>query len=239
MSPIQDSPQQGYTDYQRIVNYDSGILVNGGSGATNAYGTVAIDVSRYAYVSGTLSVTTNLAVVKHAWYADEALTVPVGNRTYAIDPATTPSQQFHIPNLGPWYQATVSGFGANLIGCSLKLFASNRPVPIEAIPTEPTLLLIGGDSVASNGENDYRGVGYYSGPAKVWAYSDGGVLVTAQVLDTAGGYQSFWQVNVGATANVTDTIVVPHGSWFVKVHNFGASATDIYLGIVPSPSGAA
>src|SRR5258708_14340380 len=94
----------GYRDWQRVVNCDGPVLLNlGAAELTGNFTSAAIDVSRFGYLAGRMNVGTNPVNVFISWFADQALTVQLGERLILLDPSIAEGY-VRIPNLGPWLQ---------------------------------------------------------------------------------------------------------------------------------------
>lgn len=237
MSPLVNSPLRGYADWQRIDNYDSGALFSESAAPHNgAWNTPAIDVSRYAYLGGYVSVAGVNVSATFRWYIDAALTTQVGERDIAYNSAVTGKQQFRIQNMGPFLQVAFTTItGASSV--TQTLFGTNRVHPLEFIPATGYIWSEVNHSVNTGGVLGVTPTAMYAGPANLFWFStvaNWGVQIFQLV--PFGTDALLWSVNTVA-GNQNYQIVCPLPSWYVLVANNTGGTNSYDLAITPSITG--
>lgn len=239
--PLISAPARGYTDYQRLGNFDSAPIFS--ASGTNLNGvdevTGILDVSRFAYLGGFDRVTNGRALVTLQWYADSAGAIPVGSRQYVLLNATLEignSMQYRVPNLGPFLKATwhqLSGTAFHFC----QLLGTNRFHPLEAIPVNVQPITLNG--IAQNpGSITYFPTDYVSGPVFFAIQSNvASVQFVPQTFDRTGNSQTLFAITPVAAAWTSFVLPIPLGAWQLTISVGGAAAT-IFAFATPSLSGA-
>ena len=240
MSPLVSTPNRGYSDYQRIDNYDTGVIIDESIPVQTApvLSSVA-DVSRYASLAGLATASVGLMSMEFDYYSDSALSDLVSTRKIQLVDQIQPGAQLHFLNLGPFLQVKFSSTaGANYSGGAL-LFATNRIHPLDIIPQLSELIDIqnagiGAGTIATTYPN-----AYYAGPAAVGAYCTvAGAILTLRTLSPLGTWDIFDQLPpLPANTWQRFTTVLPPSAWRAEFNNPGAAA-NYYTTVVPSTTGA-
>lgn len=239
MCPLIVAPNRGYADYQRVGNYDSGVLATLNFGPTNVGSqTQMIDVSRYAYLGGSLQCTLASVQVTILWYADVLGTVQVGERTFAVNANVSNPAQLRLPNLGPFCLVAFTAISGANYTVTGRVFGTNRVHPCELIPLFPQLLTISSRASAINQVDNFWLNGYFSGPMQIWAIS-GGLNLTYSLFYMApdGSTPFVWQAPL-QTVLTTAFVIAPPGPLLAQIVNNSGSAATYSLSITPSLSGA-
>lgn len=240
MSPLITAPARGYPDYQRIDNYDTGVIINEQTGVTSQQVSSNIeDVGRFACVAGSVQVATGPVLFQVAWYLDAAASILAGVRQFSLSEQITSNTLVHLVNMGPFVQVTAFPFGVTNYNLTALLFATNRVLPVEFMPERA--LLIDTEAVALNtgtNVNVYPGGGF-AGPAMV-GYNAGPVATTLQYqyLNDLNVWRFFRFENVVANTFTNETVVFPPGAWRINASNASGTNTTFNLKVTPSTTGA-
>lgn len=242
--PIQNAPNRGYAEWQRIANYDTAPIFISALFNTAPTQTMTIqDVSRFAYLGGRDLSQTQPSTVTLQWFSDVASSSLLGNRTFQLSPLIQDAAQYRLPNLGPFVTASWSTLtGANL-NHTVTLIGTNRSHPLEFIPTNPILLDDQGASLAANQTVTLYPQDYYAGPLAMYFAPSVASDLALEILNASNVWDTFWS-QPGATpvagGSILDTsTVTPAGAWRVQIINTTASAGTFSITLIPSMSGAA
>lgn len=240
MCPLVVAPNRGYADYQRVDNYDTGVLWNNPGVLSNA--TVVspvLDVSRFGYLGGTVAVAAGTqANVAVSWFADAGITVVLGQRTFALQNTGAAPAQIRFPNLGPYCRFTVTSATGAAFNFTATIIATNRLHPLEMIPTASSLFAASGKALAIGGTDTYFPASYCAGPVQLWI-DTGGVSVELTILGALSNANSYvlWR-NQSQTTLTTDIVIVPLGVWFAQVFNNAGAAVTYSIAATSSLTGA-
>lgn len=238
MSPLVNPPNRGYSDYQRVDNWDGPILDQQTMHTFNApEQSGVLDVSRYAYIGGSMTATTGTAYSFTAnWYADQAASEFVGSRIFVIQASMGHQMQFRLPSIGPWLSMIWTPVTANAIRTNV-IQATNRQHPLEIVPVTSILLTKQGVSIPATTTTRYFPTDYYSGPARVWVSGAGIVgFLGVEYLDTTNTWNPIDEMPLAAGDN-RGTITTPTGAWRIYVDNTTASAQTVDVVVTPSTTG--
>lgn len=236
--PLMSAPSRGYTDWQRVENWDSGVLFsNNGAAAITGDGTGLLDVSRYAYLSGFDEVTGGNVQATYAWFADAAGLVGCGGRTIMFEGQNSRQAQYRLPNLGPyvqigWQLATGASFNHTCV-----IMATNRAHPLEMIPGNSLLIYESNFNLPAGDTFLYPGT-MYTGPVQIWTHALGAsVILVLQMMLSNGTYDAMIQLP-GANGEQVFNWTAPQGAWRLRVANSGAAVPGVYLMATASLTGA-
>lgn len=238
MTPLVAAPNQGYPDWQRIVNWDSPTLwAVPNSPQVTGFQSPVLNVSRYGYLGGRLGLDAGTAYCTILWFSDAAGTLEVGQYTITLAQAVTNLAQFRIPNLGPYCQLQFTSLLAPNFTPRGLILATNRPHPLPLVPLNAWLIqtinqALGASLTATLAPSDY-----YAGPADVWFFGSQLDSVTFYSLSYAGNYQQFEFMATSTNANSSKQIMLPGGAWEVIVANANGLAGTFSLTVVPSLTG--
>lgn len=239
MSPLVSAPNRGYSDWQRVSNFDSGVLWSDASvGVSTQVQSPVLDMSRYAYLGGLIGVGNGAAVVTVTWYADVAATVQLGFRAFSLQFTKLSPAQIRIPNLGPFAQVVISSIGGPPFNNHATIIGTNRYHPLEFIPPNPYLIRQQASPIGAGASVTVTPQQYYSGPMMVWFEpGNAGMTATLENLQPDANVDLIAQI-IAASVNQTivTTWIAPPGSWFIQVNNPGG-ATTYYLTATPSLTG--
>ena len=238
MTPLVSPPARGYQPWQRIENYDSGALWSGNAQVINANLPIPqpLDVSRYAYLGGYVSLSAGVLYLVLNYYADAAATVGLGARFIVIDSAINAPVQIRIPNLGPF----VSG-GFVLIGASATvtwtIIGTNRAHPLEIIPAHPILIDQEGTNINAGATLTVYPGDYCAGPAHIRAVLSqaGGLYLDYETL--AGVWNVLTSAGLAAGGGFDENVILPPGAWRIRVQNTSGVAATLSLTVWPSLTG--
>lgn len=240
MSPLNAPPLRGYTDEQRVDNWDEGLIwsQNTTVGA-GPYTSTVQDVSRYAYLGGVIGVGSSDASVSIIWYEDQAATIVLASRKFVLSHLITNLAQPRLPNLGPFVQITVTSLvGANF-SLLAKLFGTNRVHPLEFIPINPVIMSQQSAAIGASATVITYPIDYYAGPAQLVLEANVSIQPIAQFLDLSGNWDSFWVVPpIAASVWTPYTLVIPPNAWRLEVANQTAGAGLFSAILTPPTTGA-
>ena len=235
---ISAPPARGYPDWQRIQNYDTGILYNLVPGLTSgSFTSPIIDVSRFEYMGGYLFELSSQCSVGLRWFIDRAGAIAVGAITLVLSANVTNGAQIRFPNLGPFLQVTVVPLAGLQYDPDVAIFATNRFHPLEFIPVNPVLVDQQNFPVAGNATAVFYPSDYYAGPVSTWCLFGQTGQLTFEYLTAGNNWDDFYQVILTANAEVTPQVVTPPGAWRCVLVNQSAVATGVYLAVVPPMTG--
>lgn len=231
---------RGYQDWQRVVSWDGPLVFSQNQVLhTGAFLTPVFETSRFAYLGGTASVIKNDTTFRATWYADQAATLQVGERSFVLNHQMLNRAQLHLPNLGPfcqleWVPAEV---GTQWEHFATRIFLTNRVYPLELIPI--TTVLLQHAFVFPAGENQVRlADSYYSGPARINTVAGGvvsnGTLVEGQTTPTT--FVEVDRVPVNTTTEKEQTINIPPGGWRLTVGTTAAVTVTVCVTATPTGS---
>lgn len=231
------SPQTGYPDWQRNVNFDSGLLWNVNTVLTNQPTTSpTLDVSKFAYLAGLILITNNPALVTITWYADSGRVTTLGQRQFILTNSIASSSQIRLVNLGPFCQVQISSISGTQYQASAQLFLSNRVHPLEFIPTQKLLINQQNVAIGANTTVQINPGDYYAGPARVFIFSALTQGWQLQVLSVNNTWDIVDSFNTTANVNAEFDTITPAGAWRMQIFNAGG-ASNYYLVVTPSMSG--
>lgn len=240
MSPLIGAPNRGYADYQRLENFDSGVLLRVATPIQNSqYTSAVLDMSRYAYLGGLMSCGTGgIGLVVITWWADAAATILLGERAFTMNNQMGNAAQLRLPNLGPFVIIQCNAIGAGTYQFNATVIGTNRVHPLEMIPL--TSLLLDWNQSFPVGTTSVFHTSYYAGPALVTAVlPSSGVGISLSHSDSAGTPQQYDQLNVVTGAAVQRFITsVPEGICWANVINLSGSPQNVALYVIPTPTGA-
>lgn len=231
----------GYSDWQRVVDWDSPTIysdsVEHTAGQTTASG--ALDVRRFHGISITLTPTIETQRVEIIWYQESALANIIGSRRFFTSPLMPSRCQCQLVNLGPIVQVKITCLGERWRS-NVLVTASNRQRPTEVIPTTEILHSILNGTIEATTTTTAYAQSYFSGPVSI-LYSDiaARVSFTIEVL-TEFEELSFRPIFVrqpGAESFSNETIVLPLGPIRTKIANANAVPTRITYVVIASTTG--
>jgi hypothetical protein len=241
MSPLAQPPIRGYADWQRVDNFDMGIIYNYAPGVINfTHLSPVLDVSRFAYLGGRVGCALGGMMVIVYWYADAGGTVQLADRIFPISSLVTNSAFIRLPNLGPFMAFQVQAIAGANYNPQVNLFATNRVHPLEFMPEGAVLVDQQAVAIGAGSTNTTYPQDYYSGPAGVMydpAYAAG--FIELQYLTGAGNWDILDIVS-GTTASTPAraTMVMPPGAWRFQINNSTGAASSYYLTVTGSTTGA-
>lgn len=240
MSPLVSAPARGYADYQRLENFDTGILLSAATPlSASSFSSPIIDVSRFAYLCGQVEcITANCAVALN-YFIDALGTVNAGNRNFILTAQGLPAGQIHITNLGPFVQFFVEALGAVPFQFNASIFASNRVELNEFVPQIATLIDLQ-NATEPAGATAFYPNAMFAGPMSVGINMPvAATIVSLEALNSGGTWDIIAQTTTGASGvPMIVPMIAPLGAWRILVSNPGAATVGMYLVATPSNTGA-
>lgn len=235
--PLAPSGSRGYPPWQRIQNYDSPVLWSSSPVlSTVTVTSPVIDVSRYAYLGGSLDSTHLAFWVDIQWFVDAAATVRVGRQQFLVD-VSTAACKLRLPNLGPFCVISCAPAPGPSFSAVINVFGTNRVHPLEFIPETPQLLTWEAQTIP-NGQSYVNIPDYYSGPVLIVSLANTTqITVTPQWFDSTRGAHNIDQWISGGGAITRVDTVLPDGFCAILLTNTGAAQTGS-LWVTASATGA-
>lgn len=238
MSPLVSAPQRGYQDWQRVENWDTGSLWSlAVTNVTANQVSPILDVSRSAYLGGTVSESLSQSRLVLQWFLDAAGTIPVASRSFTLSSTVSQQAQMRVPNLGPFVQLTTVSLTGAAYSPTVQVFGTNRFHPLEFIPGLPVVLSIVTGALAASATNTYVPSDYYAGPVSLNTSCANALTVSLQSLNFAAVWDPVAVWNTAAGANAQQNVIAPPGAWRVQVTNQAASATTVNVHATTSATG--
>lgn len=240
MSPVTGS--RGYEDYQRVSNWDAPILGEGTkTSLLENFPLEFKDVSRYAYLYLRIRPTSaeKGLLLLHLDYWNHPLGgLNCGERDIVLTPEIKVPIQIRVPNLGPFVTIRLTRIEAAGGTCDFQIAPTNRYVPIEVIPSAPTLINEIAKVVLKAGNIKVWPLSYFAGPA-VFYFSPAGekFSLLLRYVDKLGEFHTFSTLSPAAGSNTKENVVLPVGAWFAEVLNAGAADSQFDLSLIPSLTG--
>lgn len=239
MSPLFTQPNRGYADYQRVGNYDTGVLFQdlavhpGGSLLTPV-----IDVSRFAYLTGRVNTGTGQQNMAVSYYLDSAASIAVGGRQLTLDSRIGQLLVPHFQNQGPFMTIQWVQVGGGALSTNIVIAASNRPGTLESLPSQAWVVNQVNTPIGAGITVDTFANYYYSGPMQVavWA-SNANMALLLNAFDPFGAAVQL-DVFPIPVASVWQRLqmTAPSGAWKLGIQNSGA-AGNFYLNVTPTTTG--
>lgn len=233
-------PDIGYPDFQRVVNWDSPVLyADSVDNVTTYKQSGALDVSRYAYMGGFMSITAGYCLVTLEWFLDQSMTTITGQRQFTLDQNISEICQPKIAHMGPFLQVTFEAIASNPFSGSWSLFATNRSFPLEFVPVNSLLIDQQDISVGAGVNDTFYPDSYYVGPALVGVYSNQpSGAVQFEQLSTSGTWDFFDQSGI-ITSNTWTRIItiLPTGAWRTILENGATASASMFLVVTPTTTG--
>lgn len=239
MSPLVQPPARGYSDWQRVSNYDTGLLYNAQEINNAVSFTSPIeDVSRYAATGLFVNMVAGNAIITLSWFLDAGGTEQAGFRTFVTSSLMNNGLQARILNLGPFVTISGTPFGGNY-SIFLDAWGTNRQYPLEVVPSHPAILDVQGQNIGANSNAFVYPNDYYAGPVAFMVEMGTASSVFQTQFLTGTNTWDIIDIHEPATNAFTPyTVVVPPGAWRVEVFNQAAAATTFYLTGIASMTGA-
>lgn len=240
MSPLASPPSRGYADYQRVGNFDSGVIIAADSGVRNTpYITGLEDVSRYAYLGGFMQASSGQCEVIINWYFDAAGSIGPVSRTFQLYSGIGVSAQIRLPNLGPFVQIESISAGGGNYEFVAEIIATNRVHPLEFIPKNAILFDNQAQSLAV-GDNALYPSDYYAGPVIIhWNNPVAGCNLQLQVLTPTNVWDTYYEQSFAAVTLAEFQSITPPGAWRLVAHNgSGGVMNGQVIAVTPSTTGA-
>lgn len=239
MSPLFDTPNRGYADYQRIGNFDTGVLFS--DNAVHPSGTLitpTLNVSRFMTLVARMTVVGAPVVFTATWYADAAATISLGGRLIVLSPNMGGVAWMRLMNLGPFVILQWNTTAHVSFSCNVVVGASNRISPLEFIPVNPQIVDVQGAAIGAGATLTNFPLDYYDGPVRVFAI----ILGQAGRLDfyriNVTGGNDFFDQQAFPVGGIAFDTVWPAGAVRVDITNNGAAASTYILAVTPSMTGA-
>jgi len=231
MTPLVTAPARGYTDYQRLENWDSGVVwvLPCALGNATIFSPI-LDCSRFAYVGGHVYDANNQHIETYSWYSDKDATVTLGQRSFVVNSNVTTAAQLRLPNLGPFLQVRLAAIAAGLFQPCGALVFTNRPHPLEFVPSSPVLISRQVAALGAGATDTLYPSDYYAGPVSVWVQPSNAAFQFALKGADPAGTDVFFDFRPLPVGNSTFNLVTPPGLWYVQVTNGGA-AGSYYLSV--------
>lgn len=239
MSPLVSSPNRGYADYQRTVNYDTDLLFQySGAGDALTHTSPTIDVSRFAYLCGSATQATNVSLMTFNWSTEFSPFVPDVVNEFTVTPLIFNPMQFRVPALAAFVQVVISPIAALTYQNNYTVWASNRITPYQFVPSGQTVIDQQNSAIGAGATVTLYPTDYWAGPTTVWWISPpANGFLGFQSVSQSNTWDQFWGVSTtNAGAYFQFQVTMPAGAWRAQVVTTGAAGT-YYLAVVPSLTG--
>lgn len=239
MSPLVSLPARGYPDWQRIDNYDTGVLAALTLAGVGPVTSGVLDVSRFACLSAVCTPAVGSDVVFSAqWWADVAATIPMGSRNIVFGSGINHAATFIIPNLGPFVTTSLLGAGGVAANGSCDVIATNRQHTNETISASPLPISRQPILVGAGAAVDVFPLDYCSGAMQMWLTADQLAVVEIRAFDTNNADTPVFVFDqVAANTNFRATFVAPTGLWYLFLQNLGGVTAHFFVTVIQSPTG--
>lgn len=231
----------GYQDWRRVVDWDSPVIIEKSVAELeklSAFSTPVFNTARFAYLAGlvkTQAAQPHSMTVK--WFADQAGTLPLGERIFPLSASIAAAGQVRFANLGPWCQVTLTGKGVEPLFASLRFFLTNRVQPIDFTPSK-NVLVSRVEKIAVVGKS-LAPFAYFAGPVKVFAetLAAATAIIQLRALVLAETQQVLDQFTVpaGPGGFATAEFFAPAGAW--EINMIPSAETEIRIAVTPSWTG--
>lgn len=240
MCPLIAAPARGYPDYQRVDNYDTGVLFSAQTVAGGVLSTPnALDVSRFACTTLSLNNPVGICQVSMSWFDDPGQLTLMGTRSFVLDSNITNPAQPTILNLGPFLTIQVGPVAGSNYSLAIRAVASNRVVPVEFHPFQPVVITTAGQNIGGGAAVIVYPTDYFAGPCNVYAEistANGRVLLECETA--TGTWPEVGVFEISTAAELQQTMIMPPGAWRLHVVNQAVGAGTFNLSVVPSLTGA-
>lgn len=232
--PIIAPPNQGYSDWQRTVNWD-GPLLDSGTHLVPAFGTTfssVLNLQRYSFIAGEMINPTGYMTVDFIFYMDEAMTVRTGRFSTALNSGMGTGMLMHIPCLGPFCQYDLTDTSGAPNQVTSQMFATNR-AGWSPFNLGPGGLIAGGaGSIGASSAVIDNAPLNYGGPATLgYALNSGNGSVYLETLDLNGNWDIFYaSPPITSTVQQIVQLTIPSGPVRSQMNNLGgATAYSVWL----------
>lgn len=238
--PLNAPPAQGYPDGQRLQNYDTPTIytVNPSVVAPPIQSPI-LYVGRFAYLGGFINESFNHSQHTFAWYTDSTGSVQLAQRHFQLSAAIGVGAQIRIPNLGPFFQHTITRPEGGNVEDAVLLFLTNRSYPLEFVPIDPVLVDVETQNVGAGATVFDYPTTYYGGPVQMVTQCSQNSQVVLSYQTGTGTWDEFWVSNVinnGVWTNTT--VIVPTSAWRFALENTSGVLGTYDVTIIPSTTGA-
>lgn len=237
--PLAPPGTRGYTDWQRIENWDDAIAYGHDTQPIGAGELSDIfDTSRYAYLGGFDQLVAGQALVALGWFADIGGTVNVGGQEFTLDSRIIGTAQYRIPHRGPFFGIQWLPLNASNPTHKVQLFNTNRPDIRQFVPSESAIISRQDVNVNAGATDTVYPTDYYAGPVQLALNVNGGPwAIIIRCLSTAGVWEYIDEITAtNSTAEYKK--VMPSGAWRIEATNGGGGANTYYMTVTPSTTGA-
>ncbi len=231
----------GYSDYQRVANWDGPLSVNINAAKHNAeFATETFFTGRYQSLLLNGGVGKAPISMEIQWFADAARTIFLGRRFMWLSPSIPNALQANIRNLGPWcwiiFRPEKAGAEYEL---TLRAIQSNRILPVEVPSTLPSLLEVIAFGIGAKTEFLFP-FNYFGGAAYIHCAVVGpACLIALQAQGSNGTFIHIWEQEVGGAApkNANAVVQLPLGTWLCAITNEVAEAATVNVSVLPGVTG--
>lgn len=196
------------------------------------------DVSRYAYLAGTIGENLASAVVTLTWYLDSAGTTKIASRVFTVTDSITNAMQLRVPNLGSFCQVALTNTGTGIDRTVAQVFGTNRVHPLEFLPMYSVLIDLQGIALGAGASYVAYPTDYYAGPVDIYFYGSQVNQLVPKVLNTAGIWDTIEYLSEAGNVNVSKYAIMPDGAWRMDVTNTNNVAGTFNLVVTSSMTGA-
>lgn len=228
----------GYPDGQRLQNWDSPTFYSIINQRVPAQVQSPIgDVSRYASVEGVVGVGIAQAFLTFQWYGDAQGNLVLGTRQFNLDPNINQAGQFLIPNMGPFLQVSISGFGGGDPSVYLTVNPTNRQRLLEWLPFNPVLIAQTNIALAASAIDNFYPSDYYGGPVYVHLQATQPASFMLKYLNNVAAFTNLAVFTQAANVPLVQSLIVPEGAWRLDAQNTNATAGTCTIRIWQSATG--
>lgn len=240
MSPLAQPPVRGYSDWQRVANYDTDLIISMAPlGSMVTVKSSTVDVSRFACVYSRITSTVSTFLVSFNWFSDPAGLFTLGSRQLVMTWQLGVDLRPRLTNRGPFMNVTMNPIGGVAFTGNLDTLATNRESPLEMTPQNALLLDVQSVVINAGTTSTFYPSDFYAGPMLMWMGVTGAsVTPTLEALSGAGVWETITQDSIAIATNKYFTWIAPSGAWRLQVQNGGGANATFTGTAIPSLTGA-
>lgn len=238
--PLVAAPNRGYSDWQRIQNYDTGELYTVTNTTTPTQTSTIQDVSRFSTLGQYITGSGGVLRINTVYYLDAAGTIPVGGKeSFFPSGGAGGGVALRETIQGPFVKVQWATIGGGNLNNTFLIFANNRGIPPDVL-TGIQMICSQQAVSAPVGLTAPVTLGAGAGPAQVWFQDDntGRLVFEIRATNPSTGNNDFIDEMVSAPAPGARYLVnLPLLGYSFAVSNSNAAAVTYYLAVSLYPTG--